>query len=63
MTLICSRCGATFVCGAVAGLAACWCREKPKLSCGPPDLGASCYCPACLEQRLTDLKEQFVPAA
>jgi hypothetical protein len=45
---VCSRCGAPFRCGTLAGDATCWCASLPAL---PPDSlrpGAGCLCPACL---------------
>ena len=47
----CAGCGASFLCGAEAGLATCWCMEKPTGLCEPV-AGAGCYCPACLDQRI-----------
>jgi hypothetical protein len=48
---LCVACGQPFVCGAVAGLATCWCMEKPS-GLFAPEAGARCYCPQCLEQRI-----------
>jgi hypothetical protein len=42
----CSRCGAAFACGAVAGSEKCWCMELPPVA---PVPGRSCLCPACLD--------------
>ncbi|KFB68353.1 cysteine-rich CWC family protein [Candidatus Accumulibacter vicinus] len=53
MTTRCTDCGTAFVCGAVAGLPSCWCMKKPTLSLEASAAAAGCYCPACLEQRLS----------
>ncbi|MEO8410412.1 MAG: cysteine-rich CWC family protein [Propionivibrio sp.] len=47
----CAGCGAPFLCGAQAGLATCWCMEKPT-GLLEPVAGAGCYCPACLDARI-----------
>ncbi|MDS4015975.1 MAG: cysteine-rich CWC family protein [Candidatus Accumulibacter sp.] len=47
---ICSACGASFVCGAAAGLASCWCMQQPPLAFTPLP-GGSCYCPDCLTEK------------
>ncbi|HMV03956.1 MAG TPA: cysteine-rich CWC family protein [Accumulibacter sp.] len=47
---ICSACGASFVCGAAAGLASCWCMQRPPLALAPLP-GGSCYCPDCLTEK------------
>ncbi|WP_295482289.1 cysteine-rich CWC family protein [Accumulibacter sp.] len=49
---VCDNCGASFVCGAAAGLASCWCMEKPPTGVAP-EPGGRCYCPTCLAQRLS----------
>ena len=49
---LCADCGAPFVCGAVAGLPTCWCMEIPT-GWFEADAGASCYCPACLDKRIS----------
>jgi hypothetical protein len=49
---VCTNCGASFVCGAAAGLSSCWCMHVPALARVPEDT-AGCFCPACLEQRLS----------
>jgi hypothetical protein len=49
---VCSRCGAPFRCGMLAGDATCWCASLPAL---PPDAlrpGAGCLCPACLARKI-----------
>ncbi|MBP9803800.1 MAG: cysteine-rich CWC family protein [Candidatus Accumulibacter sp.] len=51
-TTVCANCGASFVCGAVAGLSSCWCMQMPALP-GVPDAAVGCSCPACLEQRVS----------
>ncbi|MBP6708534.1 MAG: cysteine-rich CWC family protein [Candidatus Accumulibacter sp.] len=53
-TTVCTSCGAVFFCGAAAGRSACWCMDKPALAAAPA-AGAGCYCPSCLEQRLSAL--------
>ena len=50
---VCHACGAPFVCGAMAGLQTCWCMEKPT-GLLVVEAGASCYCPACLEKRISE---------
>ncbi|MFZ4535077.1 cysteine-rich CWC family protein [Propionivibrio sp.] len=50
---VCAGCGASFVCGAVAGLATCWCMEKPAVYFAA-EAGGSCYCPACLDKRVSE---------
>ncbi|SOY39936.1 conserved hypothetical protein [Cupriavidus taiwanensis] len=47
----CSRCGAGFVCGYVAGLPACWCASQPLLPARQIVPGQHCLCPACLAAR------------
>ncbi|WP_291993261.1 cysteine-rich CWC family protein [Candidatus Accumulibacter sp. ACC003] len=47
---VCASCGASFVCGVVAGLASCWCMEKAPTAI-EPTAGGSCYCPNCLAER------------
>lgn len=47
----CSRCGAGFVCGYVAGLPACWCASQPLLPARQIVPGQRCLCPACLAAR------------
>jgi hypothetical protein len=50
--LLCTRCGTTFICGALveqaAGEPRCWCMALPALPA--PDASRSCYCPACLRE-------------
>lgn len=55
----CPGCGASFVCGAAAGLQVCWCMEKPS-GLFAMEEGGSCYCPACLDRRISELS---APAA
>ncbi|MBK7663430.1 MAG: cysteine-rich CWC family protein [Sterolibacteriaceae bacterium] len=47
----CAKCGAGFVCGMQAGLAACWCAQLPPVA---PPLGSAvgCLCPNCLEAEI-----------
>ncbi|SOY85301.1 cysteine-rich CWC family protein [Cupriavidus taiwanensis] len=47
----CSRCGAGFVCGYVAGLPECWCASQPLLPARQIVPGQHCLCPACLADR------------
>ena len=51
---ICPGCGASFVCGALAGLQVCWCMEKPS-GLFTMEAGGSCYCPDCLDRRISEL--------
>ena len=55
----CLVCGARFVCGADSGLAICWCMEKAT-GMFEPESGARCYCPECLDKRLS--KPSFLAA-
>jgi hypothetical protein len=55
---VCAGCGVRFVCGAAAGLPTCWCMERPRAAFAP-DAAALCYCPACLDKRIS---EQSSPA-
>ncbi|OYZ03533.1 MAG: hypothetical protein B7Y42_00010 [Polaromonas sp. 28-63-22] len=63
---VCTRCGAVFRCGMVAGDAHCWCADLPALPQLPVPLpgsdsanaqepagDASCFCPACLKSLTT----------
>jgi hypothetical protein len=50
---ICSACGQQFNCGAMSGAARCWCMERPS-GLFAPVAGAGCYCPACLEKRISE---------
>ncbi len=54
----CSTCGAPFVCGAQAGLPACWCAQGPKLPADVLVAGTTCLCPDCLARRLAELASQ-----
>ncbi|HRE70478.1 MAG: cysteine-rich CWC family protein [Candidatus Accumulibacter sp.] len=58
----CPACGTSFVCGAAAGLASCWCMEKAPLSLAP-EAGGSCFCPTCLTQRFSAEPGKPFPAA
>lgn len=49
----CPNCGTRFVCGAEAGLQTCWCMEKPT-GAFDSDAGGHCFCPACLDKRLSE---------
>lgn len=49
---VCEGCGASFVCGAAAGMAGCWCMEQAPTAI-EPTIGGNCYCPKCLAQRLS----------
>ena len=52
----CPQCGSAFECGAQPSHMPCWCVSLPALP--PQELGrlaATCYCPACLRMRLTEL--------
>jgi hypothetical protein len=51
----CSRCGATFSCGAFAGEAdgECWCAALPPLAAAP-DPARGCLCPQCLRAALAE---------
>ncbi|MES2384361.1 MAG: cysteine-rich CWC family protein [Pseudomonadota bacterium] len=64
----CPRCGASFRCGLVGGDSACWCVKLPHImpvpSASPSTTGApgaSCFCPACLQQ-ITDDRQNTSPA-
>lgn len=46
----CSRCGAVFQCGVVAGSEHCWCHDLPHIEFAKEP--ASCLCPACLKQEI-----------
>ncbi|WP_313953420.1 cysteine-rich CWC family protein [Accumulibacter sp.] len=59
---VCESCGASFVCGAAAGSATCWCMEQAAVSVDPTP-GGSCYCPSCLAQRFTAPTGEPSPAA
>jgi hypothetical protein len=48
---ICPGCGQRFSCGAENGEANCWCMEQAS-GTFEPSAGSSCYCPACLQQRI-----------
>lgn len=48
----CPVCGSSFVCGAEAGMQTCWCMEKPMLVIDPV-ASEGCYCPACLDLRIS----------
>jgi len=53
----CPQCGSRFECGASIDSTPCWCASLPALP--TQELGrlaASCYCPACLRARLTELE-------
>jgi Cysteine-rich CWC len=54
---ICPGCGQRFVCGAVNGAARCWCMEQP-LGLFEPVVGESCYCPECLQKRISERASQ-----
>jgi hypothetical protein len=45
----CSRCGAAFTCGTLAGEKRCWCEALPPLV---PVPGRGCLCRDCLEEEL-----------
>jgi len=60
----CPACQRQFNCGAeLSGAFACWCQAQAQLL---PDAAASqnvapvtcCYCPACLQQLLSDMKNR-----
>lgn len=58
---VCAGCGEPFVCGASAGLARCWCMDKPVLALdAETGAEAHCYCTRCLERKISG--ESF-PAA
>ncbi|WP_427312310.1 cysteine-rich CWC family protein [Cupriavidus sp. H39] len=59
----CSRCGAGFVCGYVAGLPACWCASQPLLPSRQIVPGQHCLCPACLALRRADQTPDSAPAS
>lgn len=48
----CPACGTHFVCGAAQGQQSCWCMEKPT-GLIEPEVGGSCLCPRCLNQRIS----------
>ncbi|SOE83012.1 Cysteine-rich CWC [Caballeronia arationis] len=48
----CSRCGAAFRCGSLAGDARCWCASMPELPLARLRSGAGCLCPACLAEEI-----------
>lgn len=54
---VCAGCGASFACGAVAGLTTCWCMEKPT-GLFAAEAGSSCYCPVCLDKRVSEQSSQ-----
>ncbi|HXF77922.1 MAG TPA: DUF1289 domain-containing protein [Usitatibacter sp.] len=47
----CSRCGASFACGASDCSTPCWCASYPPVD---PVEGAGCLCPACLAATRAD---------
>ncbi|NOV27930.1 hypothetical protein E5S69_31085 [Cupriavidus necator] len=59
----CSRCGAGFVCGYVAGLPACWCASQPLLPARQIVPGEHCLCPACLAARRAGQTPDSAPAS
>ncbi|MEC3769448.1 MULTISPECIES: cysteine-rich CWC family protein [Cupriavidus] len=59
----CSRCGAGFVCGYVAGLPECWCASQPLLPARHIVPGQHCLCPACLAARRAGQTAESAPAS
>ncbi|MBL8398380.1 MAG: cysteine-rich CWC family protein [Candidatus Accumulibacter sp.] len=57
----CAGCGAPFICGAVAGLSTCWCMAQPTVAATDLDANLGCYCPACLQRRLSATKDVAAP--
>lgn len=49
---VCPACGQCFDCGAVNRAARCWCMEQPS-GLFAPVAGTGCYCPACLDKRIS----------
>jgi hypothetical protein len=66
---VCSRCGANFECGLVAGKEPCWCAALPSLPVNayrpdPDDPATSrCLCPYCLRALLAAQDTIAVPPA
>ena len=60
--VVCPGCGTAFVCGVSAGLTSCWCMEKP-IGLPVPEGDGRCYCPACLEKRVSASAKVTVPEA
>ncbi|MES2954529.1 MAG: cysteine-rich CWC family protein [Pseudomonadota bacterium] len=65
----CPRCGVGFRCGMVGGDSQCWCVKLPHIMPVPSGLpsttgapGASCFCPACLQQITDDRQHSPSPA-
>ncbi|MDA8257625.1 MAG: cysteine-rich CWC family protein [Betaproteobacteria bacterium] len=55
----CARCGAPFRCGMEAGDAECWCAGMPPLLPVPAASAAvGCLCPACLQARLEQARQE-----
>jgi hypothetical protein len=52
----CSRCGATFRCGSLAGDARCWCGSLPGLPIERLKGGIGCLCPACLAKEIENMQ-------
>ncbi|MEO7495654.1 MAG: cysteine-rich CWC family protein [Massilia sp.] len=50
---MCARCGIEFHCAvADGGDAPCWCMTAPAGLPLPDSAGATCWCPACLKERI-----------
>ena len=65
----CPRCGTMFRCGMVAADDQCWCVKLPHImpvlssaSATTGTAGASCFCPACLQQVTNERQHNDSPA-
>ena len=54
----CSRCSASFSCGAPETNGGCWCNEYPPIFI--PDPAVNCMCPACLHKAAKEKIDQYV---
>ncbi len=61
-SVVCPGCGVAFVCGVTAGLATCWCMEKP-IGLPITEADGRCYCAACLAQRVSAAGRSLAPEA
>ncbi|SAL67732.1 hypothetical protein AWB67_03777 [Caballeronia terrestris] len=52
----CSRCGAAFHCGSLAGDARCWCASLPELPIERLKGRIGCLCPPCLAEEIESMR-------
>lgn len=57
-TKTCSRCSASFSCGASETSGGCWCSEYPPIF--SPDPTVNCMCPVCLHKATKEKIDQHV---